>query len=480
MLFNSFQFALFVSVVVAVHFLTPGRWRWLVLLTGSYVFYACWRWEYLFLLLGVTALHWFCARRIGASGDQWSRRLYLGAALASSLGALFFFKYYNFAQESLSSFVQALGGAAAFPALQVALPVGLSFYTFQVLSYTLDVYFGKVKAEDHFGRLALFVAFFPKLVAGPIDRAGNLLAQFQRQTRFDFDRLASGLQLILWGLFKKLVIADRLAIYVNEVFADPGAYSGPSLLLATYFFTFQIYCDFSGYTDIAIGTARILGYDLVPNFRLPYFAASITDFWRRWHMSLSTWFRDYLYIPLGGNRMESLWRWMVVILIVFTVSGLWHGAAWTFVIWGALHGVFYLMGKLMHRPGQWLSAWLRLPSVVGKGFRIFVTFHAVALAWVFFRAASLTDAVTIIKGIFMTMGGPFYAGSSQLTTALSLCAIFFLVAVQVMQVKGWAPLYRYGEGRLWPLPVRWAAYAVLIFGISILGVSGNQFIYFQF
>ena len=219
--------------------------------------------------------------------------------LFRSLGALFFFKYYNFAQESLSSFVQALGGAAAFPALQLALPVGLSFYTFQALSYTLDVYFGKVKAEDHFGRLALFVAFFPKLVAGPIDRAGNLLAQFQRQTRFEPDRLAAGLQLILWGLFKKLVIADRLAIYVNEVFADPGAYSGQSLLLAVYFFTFQIYCDFSGYTDIAIGTARILGYDLLPNFRLPYFAASITDFWRRWHISLSTWFRDYLYIQIG-------------------------------------------------------------------------------------------------------------------------------------------------------------------------------------
>jgi len=478
MLFNSFQFAIFVSVVVAVHFLTSGRWRWLVLLIGSYFFYAYWRWEYLLLLIGVTAVHWFCARRIGASDDPWSRRIYLGAALMASLGVLFFFKYYNFAQESLSSLVHALGWTAALPVLRIALPVGLSFYSLQALSYTLDVYFGKVKAEDHFGRLALFVGFFPKLVSGPIDRAGNLLAQFQRQNRFDLERLASGLQLILWGLFKKLVIADRLAIYVNEVFADPGAYSGPSLLLATYFFTFQIYCDFSGYTDI--GTSRILGYDLLPNFRLPYFAQSIADFWRRWHISLSTWFRDYLYIPLGGNRVESRWRWMLVIMVVFVVSGLWHGAAWTFVIWAALHGTFYLIEKSLRRPGQLLAAWLRLPAGVAKGLRILITFHAVTLAWVFFRAASVGDAWTIIKGIFTTMGGPFYAGSSQLTTTLSLCAIFFLLAVQIMQVKGWAPLYRYREGRLWPLPVRWAAYAVLIFGISILGVSSNQFIYFQF
>jgi len=258
MLFNSFQFALFLSIVFAIHYLTPSRWRWLILLVGSYFFYACWRWEYLFLLVGVTVVHWFCSLQIEASSDRWTRRLYLGVALAASLGVLFFFKYYNFAQESLSSLVRALGGAANFPVLQIVLPVALSFYTFQVMSYTLDVYFGKVKPEGHFGHLALFVAFFPKLVAGPIDRVGNLLA--------------------------------------------------------AYFFTFQIYCDFSGYMDIAIGSARILGYDLVPNFLLPYFAASITDFWRRWHISLSTWFRDYLYIPLGGNCVESRSRWIAVIL----------------------------------------------------------------------------------------------------------------------------------------------------------------------
>ncbi|MDM7987663.1 MAG: MBOAT family O-acyltransferase [Smithella sp.] len=493
MQFASFQFALFVAVVAAIHFVTPGRWRWLILLIASYFFYAFWQWEFLFLLLGVSVVNWFCALRIEKNASKFLRRLYLLSAIVASLGALFFFKYYNFAQGSLSSFIHLLGGSATLPVLQIILPVGLSFYTFQGLSYTLDVYFGKEKAERHFGRLALFVAFFPKLVSGPIDRAGNLLKQIQEQDchadqesahnyTFNFDqaRVVSGLQLILWGLFKKLVIADRLSIYVNQIFSDPGAFSGPSLLLAAYFFTFQIYCDFSGYTDIAIGTSRLMGYDLVPNFRLPYFATSITDFWRRWHISLSTWFRDYLYIPLGGNRVENLWRWALVIMIVFVASGLWHGAAWAFVIWGTLHGAFYLMGRLLSKPGQRFSAWLRLPAFVGKWFRIFVTFHAVALAWVFFRAKSVEDAWIIIKGIFTKMDGPFYTGASQLTTALSLCFILFLIAVQLMQMKGWIPLYRYSEGRPWPLPVRWLAYAVLIFGISVFGVSSNQFIYFQF
>jgi len=556
MQFASFQFALFVAVVAAIHFFTPGRWRWLILLIASYIFYACWQWEFLFLLLGVSVVNWFCALQIEKNVSKFSRRLYLLSAIVASLGALFFFKYYDFAQGSLSYFIHLLGGSATFPALQIILPVGLSFYTLQGLSYTLDVYFGKEKAEQHFGRLALFVAFFPKLVSGPIDRAGNLLAQIRKsfphapggnpaplvipvlignpeKEQLDLPRghhgptthsgmtddwipasagmtdkkdeeeknvsiegrlnqhegmtegiaparLVSGLQLILWGLFKKLVIADRLSIYVNQIFSDPGAFSGPSLLLAAYFFTFQIYCDFSGYTDIAIGTSRLLGYDLVPNFRLPYFATSITDFWRRWHISLSTWFRDYLYIPLGGNRLENLWRWALVIMIVFVASGLWHGAAWTFVIWGALHGAFYLIGRLLSKPGELVSAWLRLPASVGRWFRIFVTFHAVALAWIFFRAKSVEDAWLIIKGIFTKMDGPFYTGASQLTTALSLCAILLLIAVQVMQMKGWIPLYRYSEGRSWPLPVRWLAYAVLIFGISIFGVSSNQFIYFQF
>lgn len=533
MLFNSFQFALFVSVVAAIHFFTPGRWRWLVLLTASYIFYAFWQWEFLFLLLGVSVVNWFCALNIENNASKFSRRLYLLSAIIASLGALFFFKYYDFAQGSLSSFIHVLGGSANFPILQIILPVGLSFYTLQGLSYTLDVYFGKVPADKHFGRVALFIAFFPKLIAGPIDRARNLLAQIRKSfphapggnpapldipdlignpekeqldprqahsgmtkqmqdchtdqgsarndtSNFDLGRIVSGLQLILWGLFKKLVIADRLSIYVNQIFSDPGAFSGSSLLLAAYFFTFQIYCDFSGYTDIAIGTSRLLGYDLVPNFRLPYFATSITDFWRRWHISLSTWFRDYLYIPLGGNRLENLWRWALVIMVVFVASGLWHGAAWTFVIWGALHGAFYLIGRMLSKPSQRISVWLRLPAFVGRWFRIFVTFHAVALAWIFFRAKTLEDAWIIIKGIFTTMDGPFYTGASQLTTALSLGFILFLIAVQVMQMKGWIPLYRYSEGRPWPLPVRWLAYAVLIFGISIFGVSSNQFIYFQF
>ena len=423
MLFNSFEFVVFFAIVVLLYFALPFRYRWLHLLISSYLFYMCWRWEYIFLIIGQTVVNYYCGRQIAKAPPGPGRKGWLAISLVWSLGLLFFYKYYDFARRTIEDAGSAMGIDPALPMMDVILPVGISFYTFQALSYTIDIYRGDVEEERHFGRFALFVAFFPQLVAGPIERASNLLVQFRRENQLDLDRLASGLKLMLWGLFKKVVIADRLAIFVNQVYGDPSAYSGSTLLLATYFFAFQIYCDFSGYSDIAIGAARVLGYDLMQNFRLPYLARSFAGFWRRWHISLSTWFRDYLYVPLGGNRV-GIHRWVFNIILVFTVSGLWHGAAWTFVFWGLLHGGFYLAERLIAPHGAKLVHTLRLPGGPVKLFRILLTFHLVLLAWVFFRAQSMEDAVLIVHRILTDLTGPLYTGPSQVTQGSASCSSF--------------------------------------------------------
>lgn len=477
MLFNSVEFALFFVAIVTLHFLIPFRWRWALLLVGSYVFYMWWRWEYAFLIAAQTGLNFYCGRHIARSEDNSRRRFWLITGLTGSLGLLFFFKYYDFARRSLETASLAIGADVALPLIDIILPVGISFYTFQALSYTIDVYRGRVEEEHHVGRFALFVSFFPQLVAGPIERASNLLVQFRRRTCLDLDRLSSGLTLILWGLFKKVVIADRLAIFVNQIYADPTAYSGSTLLLATYFFTFQIYCDFSGYSDIAIGAARILGYDLMQNFRLPYFATSISEFWQRWHISLSTWFRDYLYFPLGGNRV-GFYRWCFNIIVIFAVSGLWHGANWTFIVWGLLHGSYYLIERTAGPYAKNLVEALSLPKPLINLLQIAVTFHLVVIAWVFFRAQSIGNAIFIVGRIFGDLAGPIYFGPSMVTTALGMALIVFLVGVQVLQARGLVSIH-FSSTR-WPVWLRWPAYAMLIFGISIFGISNSEFIYFQF
>jgi alginate O-acetyltransferase complex protein AlgI len=477
MLFNSVEFALFFVAIVTLHFLIPFRWRWALLLVGSYVFYMWWRWEYAFLIATQTGLHFYCGRRIARSEDNSRKRFWLITGLSGGLGLLFFFKYYDFARRSLETAGQAVGADVALPLIDIILPVGISFYTFQALSYTIDVYRGQLKEERHFGRFALFVSFFPQLVAGPIERASNLLVQFRRKTFLDLDRLSSGLKLMLWGLFKKVVIADRLAIFVNQIYADPTAHSGPTLLLATYFFTFQIYCDFSGYSDIAIGAARILGYDLMQNFRLPYFAKSISEFWERWHISLSTWFRDYLYFPIGGNRV-GYYRWCFNIIVVFAISGLWHGANWTFVVWGLLHGSYYLIERTAGPYAKNLVEALRLPKPLISLAQIAFTFHLVVIAWVFFRASSIHNAFFIVGRILGDLAGPIYLGPSTVTTALGMALILFLVGVQILQARDQISVH-FSSTR-WPVWLRWPTYATLIFGISIFGISNNEFIYFQF
>lgn len=477
MLFNSFEYFCFLVIVFLGYFACPFRFRWLLLLIASYVFYMAWRWEYIFLIVGQTLVNFYCGRRIAHSENLKIRRMWLAGALVWSLGLLFFFKYYEFVYRSISA-VGSMGGIGnPMPTLNLILPVGISFYTFQTLSYTLDVYYNKIDEETHLGRFALFVSFFPQLVAGPIERASNLLVQFRRNNKLDIDRLSSGAKLILWGLFKKVVIADRLALYVDRVYGDPQAYSGSTLLLATYFFAFQIYCDFSGYSDIAIGSARLLGYDLMQNFRLPYFAASFSDFWHRWHISLSTWFRDYLYLPLGGNRV-AYGRWTVNIITVFILSGLWHGANLTFVLWGSIHGMLYLVEGTVSPYTERACEWLRIKKSSLLPFRVFFTFNTVVFAWIFFRAQSIGDALTITNRIFTDFPGQFYPGPSQITTLLGLLLIIFLILIQFMQQRGL--VYLYNTGGTWPIYVRWTSYVALILCISIFGISNNEFIYFQF
>ncbi len=482
MIFNSFEYAVFFLAVVSLYFAIPYRFRWLLLLAASYYFYAAWRAEYLILIIISTLIDYGVGLGLGRARRQSTRRLLLVTSLSANLGILFLFKYFNLFNGSLRSAADllALNGFNVpynVPDLTWLLPVGISFYTFQSMSYSIDVFRGEQQPERHLGIFALYVAFFPQLVAGPIERSTQLLPQFYEKFVFDSERISSGLRLIAWGLFKKVVIADRLAFFVNSVYNSPGEQSGAALIVATYFFAFQILCDFSGYSDIAIGSARVLGFDLMQNFRRPYLSLSIAEFWRRWHISLSTWFRDYLYIPIGGNRVSGA-RWAFNILVVFVISGLWHGAAWTFVIWGALHGLYLLTGAALHRFTRGASV---LFGWLWRTLCLLVTFHAVCFAWIFFRANSLADAQYIIGHLFTNLDFRGYVGAlgtaESVEFLLSLGLILFLVGVQIAEeTVGVATRFP----RL-PASVRWGIYYAGAMLIFLLGVRGNEaFIYFQF
>ncbi len=335
MFFNSLHYVIFLPIVVAFYFLIPPRRRWIFLLAASYYFYMCWKMEYIVLILASTIVDYYAGLHMGRIKDKSKRRKFLVLSLISNLGLLFAFKYFNFFNESTRAAFAHFDITYNIPYFDVLLPVGISFYTFQTLSYTIDVYRGKKEPETHLGIFALYVAFFPQLVAGPIERSTHLLPQFHKVQTFSYDRTVDGLKLIIWGMFKKVVIADRVAVVADTVFNSPGNHNGAQFMIGTFFFAYQIYCDFSGYSDIAIGSARILGIDLIKNFNRPYYSKTIAEFWKRWHISLSTWFRDYLYISLGGNR-AGISRWYFNLLATFLISGLWHGANWTFIIWATM------------------------------------------------------------------------------------------------------------------------------------------------
>lgn len=489
MLFNSFHFAVFFPLVFLFYYALPHRHRWAMLLAASYYFYMCWRAEYALLLLASTLVDYFAALKMDRIERKEDRRPYMLFSLAANLGLLFVFKYANFAASSLQGLFDGLNILVEFPRLKILLPVGISFYTFQTLSYSIDVYRGEIPAERHFGVFALYVSFFPQLVAGPIERASSLLPGLRRAVRFSYEGVRSGAWLMAVGFIKKVVIADRLAPIVDKVYGDPGTAGGYHLLIATYLFAAQIYCDFSGYSDIAVGCARTLGVDLMTNFRRPYAAASIREFWSRWHISLSTWFRDYLYVPLGGNRGSSA-RTSANIFTVFLLSGLWHGANWTFVAWGALHGLYLLIERAVALTERPAAGW-RCRA------RVFATFHAVCLGWIFFRADSLSAAFAILKKIcgfplllcrdMATAGlgaglpllrdhlGPLPAPGSELRMIAALLLV--LAAYERSEERGG------GGERLLRSPwwVRWTAYSAALWAVFLLGhFESQQFIYFQF
>jgi alginate O-acetyltransferase complex protein AlgI len=493
MLFNSFAFVFFFPLVVTIFFATPHRWRWAVLLAASYWFYGSWRPEYLLLLMASTGVDYWAALRMETAGTQARRKAWLGVSLAGNLGMLGYFKYAGFLADSLRAALAPLGlSLPDSPALHPLLPVGISFYVFQTLAYSIDVYRGTIPAERHLGRFALYVAFFPQLVAGPIERAGSLLPQFTEVKRFHGGRVVSGLTRMGWGFFQKLVIADRLAPFVNEVFAGGGApQTAGAVLLASYCFYFQIYADFSGYTDIAIGSARVMGFQLAENFDRAYLSRTVSEQWRRWHMTLMSWFRDYLMRPLGFSRPGRP-RWMRNILIVFLVSGLWHGAAWTFAAWGLANAVFVITGdstrrrrdRLWERAADALSRrWAgagRLLLGARSVMQPVLVFNLMALSLIFFRAPSIGRALEMFGTLF---GSP---GTLLSLNALPLPPYQLMVAAAAITlfllVDGWGRVRQWPERfSLQPRWMRWSlAYAVGLAVLMFGEFNLTEFFYFQF
>jgi len=445
----------------------------------------CWNPAYIILIILSTIIDYLAAIMMSSTDNKKKRRKYLFMSLISNLGLLFVFKYFNFFNGSLKLLFDNLHLIYNIPGLSILLPVGISFYTFQTLSYTIDVYRGEKKAERHFGIFALYVSFFPQLVAGPIERSTHLLPQFFEKHEFDYHRVTNGLKLVLWGLFKKVVIADRISYFVNYVYNDVHSYQGLPLIIATVLFAFQIYCDFSGYSDMAIGIAQMLGFKLMDNFKRPYFSKSISEFWKRWHISLSSWFRDYVYIPLGGNRKVK-WRWYFNLFITFLISGLWHGANWTFVVWGALHGFYLLFSIWTKRIREKIVSTVHLDrhETVHKYIQVLVTFSLVCFSWIFFRANTISDAGYVVTHIFKGLLNPEMIGFIMRgfdlglrSLLLGVGAIVFMEYIHHIQ-RHWSIRYFLSTK---PALIRFSAYSILVLSIIFLGnFSSNQFIYFQF
>ncbi len=476
MLFNSIHFVFFFAIVTVIYFAVQHKYRWFVLLASSCYFYMVFVPVYILILGFTIVIDYFAGIYIEKTVGK-RKKLFLIASLIANIGVLAVFKYYNFLNEYLSLLLKGFSFSNPIPYLSILLPIGLSFHTFQAMSYTIEVYRGRQKAERNFGIYALYVMFYPQLVAGPIERPQNLLSQFYEKHTFDYQRVVEGLKLMLWGLFKKIVIADRLAIYVNAVYDNPSQHNGTSLAVATIFFAFQIYCDFSGYSDIAIGAAKVMGFKLMTNFNRPYFSLSISEFWKRWHISLSTWFRDYLYISLGGNRV-SIPRWYFNLFFVFLVSGLWHGANLTFVAWGALHGFYLIFAILTRNVRKQFDVVTGIDKilVIKHLIQVSSTFILTCIAWVFFRANSINDALHITARIFTNGGSLYFTNLSSLF--FSVFGIVFLLAFETKH-EYYRGNFSFFNNRNWL--IRNFSYAMMLILILLMGVfDGGQFIYFQF
>ena len=467
MLFNSLHFLFFFPITCIIYYLLPTvRMRNFFLLVASYYFYMNWNASYALLLLTSTFITYVAAIRIEKVPSTKQKKAYLIASLVTNLSILFFFKYYNFAISTINEILFPLNNEHFLPPMHLLLPVGISFYIFQALGYSIDVYRGHTKSERDFLTYALFVSFFPQLVAGPIERSTHLLPQFKEKHKFSHNLAMEGIRLMVWGFFLKLVLADRCSLYVDSIYNNLEEHNGGSYLLAAILFTFQIYGDFSGYSLIAIGAARVMGFHLMDNFRRPYLATSVTEFWHRWHISLSTWFKDYVYIPLGGNRV-SQWKNYLNIMVTFTISGIWHGANWTFIAWGALHGLLQCAEK---RIGWAKREWKGTPRVC----HMMLTFSMVCLTWIIFRANSLKEAVSVIQGIITHPGAPYV----QMADFIAIGIALFIVACREV-AEEWHTGIRVSDSQSWV--VRHLYITTMIAYIILFGVlNGDQFIYFQF
>lgn len=487
MLFNSMGFLIFFPIVVLMYFLMPRRVKNLWLLAASYYFYMCWNAKYALLLFTSTLITYVSGILMERAGKRAAYKKWVVAgSFVLNLGILFYFKYMNFLLDLLGQMLRLVHIELQVPVFDILLPVGISFYIFQALSYTMDVYRGEIYAEKNFFRYALFVSFFPQLVAGPIERSKNLLRQLSEPKKFDYDRAREGLLLMLWGYFLKMVIADCCAVLVNTIYGDYASYHGFQLILANVLFAFQIYGDFMGYSVIAKGAARVLGYELMENFSQPYFAETVKDFWRRWHISLSSWLRDYLYIPLGGSRKTKGIKYRNV-LITFLVSGLWHGANITFVFWGALHGLYQIIGELLGPliGGFCKSLRVNTETFSWKVLRILKTFFLVDLAWIFFRADTMAAAFQILRQSFdlsntglLLNNGLYELGLNERNMSILLLAFLILAVYSVLkeqkinvieQLSGQNAVFRYA--------VYWTIVLLITFSLDI---TGQEFIYFQF
>ena len=476
MIFNSLAYLIFFPVVITCYFILPFKLRWFFLLAASYYFFMSWKIDLIYLILLTTVISYICAILIERTENIERKRIFLTAALVSCLGVLFFFKYFNFLSLSFSNFLNLFGTGMPGYTLDLILPIGISFYTFQTLSYVIDVYRGKVMAERHFGYYALFVSFFPQLVAGPIERPENLLPQLRKAHKPDALEFNEGLRIIIRGFFKKIIVADLSAGFVNSVFNYPEDAVGVTVITASLLFAVQIYGDFSGYTDIAVGCARMMGIKMTQNFNLPYSAKSIREFWSRWHISLSSWFRDYLYIPLGGNRCSAP-RHLANIFTVFLVSGLWHGAEWTFVIWGALHGLYQIIGYLTRNIRERLCYLFNINKNGGFAgvWQSFFTFILVLFAWIFFRANNVHElGILLDRLIFSWDGSALFSslnnigyGAVQIATTL--------LSVHIMRILDRSPAVLSNSRYILAIWVIAAAWLILL-----TGDGAGEFIYFQF
>lgn len=488
MLFNSLQFVVFFPIVIILYFIIPHNKRWILLLIASYYFYMCWKVDYIILIMISTLIDYVCSNKMSKINEKPKKKKWLLISIFSNLGILFGFKYFNFFSQNIQSLFDNYNIFFEMPFFNALLPVGISFYTFQTLSYTIDVYNNKTTAQKHLGVFAVYVSFFPQLVAGPIERSNHLLPQFFKKHDFNYLRVKAGCQKMLWGFFKKIVIADNLAILVDGVYNNVDNYSGLTLIVATIFFTFQIYCDFSGYSDIAIGTAKVMGFELRENFKRPYFSKSIREFWQRWHITLSTWFRDYVYIPLGGNRTVK-WKWYYNLIITFLVSGLWHGANWTFVIWGALHGSFLIFAIIFAQPKEKINQFIKNRNIfLNKIFDVSITFILVAFAWIFFRSNNINDAIYVIGNLnfnvteLLNLGelNMQFRGLGLFKEDIIKCMFLILMLCLYSTYERSEDVWKKLQKK--PRWIRWSIYYILVYGILFVAPHSNvnNFIYFQF